>query len=124
MSGYYAWRARGISQRHQNDAQLLEGIRQLQTLGCGLYGSDRIYKRRHAQKVAGTYAELFTTLYQEQRNPILHGKPHKLGTAVSSQDVKNSQLLSQNGLRLVMKLIADNAAWTTRDDIENWFAAP
>lgn len=79
---------------------------------------------RVIDKVLGTYAELFKNLYQDQRNPILHGKPHKLGKPVSSQDVKNSQLLAQNGLRLMMKLIADNAAWTTREDIENWFAAP
>lgn len=72
-------------------------------------------------KVLGTYADLFNNLYQDQRNSILHGKPHKLGKPVSSQDVKNSQLLAQNALRLVMKLIADNSSWTTRDDVEKWF---
>ena len=49
VSGYYAWRSRGISQRHQNDAALLETIRALQHSGRGLYGSDRIYKRLKAQ---------------------------------------------------------------------------
>jgi putative transposase len=51
VSGYYAWRSRGISQRQQSDAQLLEVIRALQHSGRGLYGSDRIYKRLKAQGV-------------------------------------------------------------------------
>lgn len=75
-------------------------------------------------KILGTYADLFKNLYQDQRNPILHGKPHKPGKPISSQDVKNSQLLAQNGLRLVMKLIADNPSWTTRADVEHWFTSP
>lgn len=114
-----------LSATHENDTisfdiyGQLEGLKDLSTWNASGKPVESVIN-----KVAGTYAELFTILYQEQRNPILHGKPHKLGTPVSSQDVKNSQLLAQNGLRLVMKLIADNAAWTTRDDIENWFAAP
>ncbi len=51
VSGYYAWRNRGPSQRHQQDTRLLEKIRALQETGRGLYGSDRIYKRLHAQGV-------------------------------------------------------------------------
>lgn len=114
-----------LSATHENDTisfdiyGQLEGLKDLSTWNASGKPVESVIN-----KVAGTYAELFTTLYQEQRNPILHGKPHKLGTPVSSQDVKNSQLLAQNGLRLVMKLIADNPSWTTRDDVENWFTSP
>jgi transposase InsO family protein len=52
VSGYYAWRSRGISQRQPSDLQLLEAIRALQHSGRGLYGSDRIYKRLKTQGVA------------------------------------------------------------------------
>ena len=42
MSGYYAWRGRGISAREQSDTELLAQIRRIQQQGRGLYGSDRI----------------------------------------------------------------------------------
>lgn len=33
VSGYYAWRSRGISQRQQADVHLLEAIRRIQDAG-------------------------------------------------------------------------------------------
>jgi hypothetical protein len=73
------------------------------------------------KKITETCSNLFKTLYQEQRNSILHGKPHGLKKPVTFQHVKNSQLLAQNGLRLIMNLIADNLHWTTLEDVEEWF---
>ena len=49
VSGYYAWRGRGISARQQADAELLEQIRSTQQQGRGLYGCDRIYNHLHGQ---------------------------------------------------------------------------
>ena len=68
VSGYYAWRARDISQRQQNDEQLLEAIRQLQTQGRGLYGSDRIYKRLKGQGVTCSRKRVARLMRQHRLN--------------------------------------------------------
>lgn len=41
-SGYYAWRRRPVSRRHQADSQLEGQIRQVHTASRRTYGSPRI----------------------------------------------------------------------------------
>jgi putative transposase len=43
VSGYYAWRNREPSQRHQTDAVLLTAIQTAYQVGRGVYGSPRIH---------------------------------------------------------------------------------
>lgn len=42
-SGYYAWKSRAPSIRHQDDAQIIPVIRQVYTASRGRYGSPRVY---------------------------------------------------------------------------------
>jgi putative transposase len=51
ISGYYAWRGRGVNGRRQADADLLDHIRTIQQQGRGLYGSDRIYNALRGQGI-------------------------------------------------------------------------
>lgn len=71
--------------------------------------------------IAANYAGVFKVLFLEQRNRILHGLPHQESRVAKFDDVRNARLLAQNTIRLVLKIIADNPTWTTRDDVENWF---
>lgn len=43
VSGYYAWRVRPVSQRHQVNQTLAEQIRQVHQESRGTYGSPRIH---------------------------------------------------------------------------------
>ncbi len=76
--------------------------------------------------LAEDYATVFKDLYDKQRGFILHGYPSNPSERFPLTDinVKEAKLLAQNALRLMMKLIAAHPEWTTREDIENWFAAP
>lgn len=75
VSGYYAWRSRGISQRQQSDGQLLEAIGALQHSGRGLYGSDRIYKRLKAQGVSCSRKRVARLMRQHGLNSKRRRKP-------------------------------------------------
>ena len=48
-SGYYAWRARQVSMRQQENEELLERIRAIHTQSRRLYGSPRIRAELHEQ---------------------------------------------------------------------------
>ena len=48
MSGYYAWRVRPVSQRHQVNQTLAEQIRQVHQESRGTYGSPRIHAHLRA----------------------------------------------------------------------------
>jgi hypothetical protein len=76
--------------------------------------------------MAEDYATVFKDLYDKQRGFILHGYPSNPSERfpLTEVNVNEARLLAQNALRLMMKLIASHPEWTTREDIENWFAAP
>jgi putative transposase len=48
VSGYYAWRSRGPSQRQQDDQRLGAQIAQVFRAGRGVYGSPRVHARLQA----------------------------------------------------------------------------
>lgn len=52
VSGYYAWRSRGLSQRALHDEQLLAHIQTVYQAGRGLYGSPRIHAALQQQGIA------------------------------------------------------------------------
>lgn len=51
VSGYYAWRRRGVSEHDQTDAALLDAIERAYAAGRGLYGSPRIHAHLRASGV-------------------------------------------------------------------------
>ena len=51
LSGYYAWRKRGLSQRARRDRELLEMIRRVHMESRGTYGAPRIHVELQAQGV-------------------------------------------------------------------------
>lgn len=53
MSGYYAWRQRGLSQRQQDDAVLSAQIARVFQAGRRVYGSPRVQAALHAEGLAG-----------------------------------------------------------------------
>lgn len=76
--------------------------------------------------IAEDYAMVFKDLYDKQRGFILHGYASNPSSRLplTDKNVDDAQVLAQNALRLMMKLIADNPTWATREEVENWFATP
>lgn len=68
VSGYYAWRSRGISKHQQADAGLLEAIMCIQQAWRGLYGSDRIHQRLCAMGVAVSRKRVARLMCQHELN--------------------------------------------------------
>lgn len=54
VSGYYAWRSRGTSQREQDDAVLSTHIQRVFAAGRQVYGSPRVHAALHAEGLAGS----------------------------------------------------------------------
>ncbi|MEW7972385.1 MAG: IS3 family transposase [Candidatus Thiodiazotropha endolucinida] len=50
-SGYYAWRKRGMGKRAQENAKLLEIIREIHLESMGTYGSPRVTQALHGQGI-------------------------------------------------------------------------
>ncbi len=73
---------------------------------------------------AERFSKIFGKLYGIHRSSILHGLPANPRNPLHEDDVHNAKFLARNAIRLVMRLISENPAWTSKDDIENWFSQP
>ena len=106
VSGYYAWRGRGVSARQQQDVALTEHIRAVQQQGRGLYGSDRIHQALRHRGIAASRKRVARLMRENglnsRRQP--RWKP-------STTDSRHHRPLAPNLLRRDFSADAPNEKW-------------
>lgn len=106
VSGYYAWRGRGVSARQQQDANLTEHIRAVQHQGRGLYGSDRIHQALRQRGIATSRKRVARLMRENGLN-----SRRRPSWKPSTTDSRHHRPVAPNLLRRDFSAEAPNEKW-------------
>ena len=106
VSGFYAWRQRGTSQRATEDGKLLEQIRQAYEAGRGVYGSPRIHAYLRHQGIRCSRKRVARLMRQHQIASRRRPKRR-----VSTTDSRHGRPVAPNLLRRDFGATAPNQKW-------------
>lgn len=106
VSGYYAWRTRGVSRREQDDAALSTHIQRVFAAGRQVYGSPRVHATLHAEGIAGSRKRV-ARLMRTQHLAAQGRRPRKPRTT----DSGHTQPVAPNRLARDFTAAATDEKW-------------
>jgi transposase InsO family protein len=106
VSGYYAWRTRGMSARQREDERLLKVIGQAYQAGRGLYGSPRVHAALRQQGIKCGRKRVARLM----RQAGLHSR-RRPKRRMQTTDSRHSRAVARNLLQRNFSAAAPNQKW-------------